>query len=46
MLYNVKEFEVQVQNHEFDCISFGRGQKSLVMIQGLNTNVSKVQAYL
>lgn len=38
MLYNVKEFEVQVQNLEFDCISFGRGQKSLVMIQGLNTN--------
>ncbi|MBQ7888483.1 MAG: alpha/beta hydrolase [Erysipelotrichaceae bacterium] len=38
MLYNVKEFEVQVQNLEFDCICFGRGQKSLVMIQGLNTN--------
>lgn len=37
-MYNVKEFKVQVQNLEFDCISFGRGQKSLVMIQGLNTN--------
>lgn len=37
-MYNVKEYTVEVQGLEFDCIQFGRGQHPLVMIQGLNTN--------
>ncbi len=37
MLYNAKEFTLNIRGMQTDCISFGRGAKTLVMIQGLNT---------
>ena len=37
MLYNAKELKLNVQNMQFDYITFGNGKKPLVMIQGLNT---------
>lgn len=37
MRYNAKEFKLNVQNMQFDCITFGTGTKPLIMIQGLNT---------
>ena len=33
----VREFELKAQGIAMDCITFGRGKKPLVMIQGLNT---------
>ncbi len=38
MLFNAKEQTLKVSNIEMDYITFGSGTKSLVMIQGLNTN--------
>lgn len=38
MHMGVKEFALKTNGMEMDCISFGRGSKPLVMIQGLNTN--------
>ena len=37
MMYNAKELKLNVQNMQFDTITFGSGTKPLVMIQGLNT---------
>lgn len=37
MLYNARELTLNVQNMQFDYITFGNGKKPLVMIQGLNT---------
>lgn len=37
MIYNAKEQKLSVQDMQFDYITFGRGSKPLVMIQGLNT---------
>ncbi len=37
MMYNAKELKLNIQNMEFDYITFGNGTKPLVMIQGLNT---------
>ncbi|MBE6657223.1 MAG: alpha/beta hydrolase [Ruminococcaceae bacterium] len=37
MILNAKECKLQVQNMQFDYITFGSGTKPLVMIQGLNT---------
>ena len=37
MMYNAKELKLNVQNMQFDYITFGNGKKPLVMIQGLNT---------
>ena len=37
MIYNAKEFTVPVHGMQLDAITFGRGSKTLVMIQGLNT---------
>ncbi len=37
MLYNVKEQKLKIENTEIDTITFGKGNKHLVMIQGLNT---------
>ena len=37
MIYNVKEKKVKIHNVEIDCIVFGSGKKTLIMIQGLNT---------
>ncbi|WP_407400384.1 alpha/beta fold hydrolase [Anaerovibrio sp.] len=38
MIYNAKELTLNVQDLQFDYITFGHGTKPLVMIQGLNTN--------
>ena len=37
MLCQIKEFRLKLSDTEIDCISFGRGTKPLVMLQGLNT---------
>lgn len=38
MLYNVKEGKLNISEVSFDYIQFGTGEKTLLMIQGLNTN--------
>lgn len=37
MLYNAKEGSLSIHNAQIHYITFGRGDKTLVMIQGLNT---------
>ena len=37
MFYNVKESKVKIADTQIDYITFGTGDKSLIMIQGLNT---------
>lgn len=37
MMYNAKEQSISIHNMLIDYITFGRGNKPLVMIQGLNT---------
>ena len=37
MFYDVKEKKLALQNMQIDYISFGKGKKNLIMIQGLNT---------
>ena len=37
MLYHSKELKLNIQNMQFDYITFGKGTKPFVMIQGLNT---------
>lgn len=37
MIFNVKELKINVKNLQFDYITFGKGSKPLVLIQGLNT---------
>ena len=44
MLYNAKEQTLTIQNIQIDYITFGNGNKPLVMIQGLNTNGIKGSA--
>ena len=38
MLYNAKEGKLHIGEVSFDYIKFGTGKKTLLMIQGLNTN--------
>ena len=38
MFYNAKEDTLKLDNVQMDYITFGTGKKSLIMIQGLNTN--------
>ena len=38
MIYNVKEDRIKIGDIEMDYITFGCGTKTLIMIQGLNTN--------
>ena len=38
MLFNTKEAKLTIKNGEIDYITFGKGKRALVMIQGLNTN--------
>ncbi len=38
MFWNAKEKTLRISNKEFDYIQFGSGKKTLIMIQGLNTN--------
>ena len=44
MLYNAKESSIRVNDMDIDYISFGRGNKTLIMIQGLNTRGIKGSA--
>ena len=37
MFFNVKEGKLQIEDTQIDYITFGNGNKSLIMIQGLNT---------
>jgi len=37
MLYHAKEFTLSIGNSQCDCIQFGKGARTLIMIQGLNT---------
>ena len=37
MLYNSSEKKILLSSGEVDYITFGRGKKNLIMIQGLNT---------
>ena len=37
MLFNVKEKKLALQNMQIDYVTFGKGKKNLIMIQGLNT---------
>ena len=41
MLYHVKEGKLSLLHTELDYITFGKGQKTLIMIQGLNTRSIK-----
>ena len=38
MLYNLTEGKISINGMDTDYISFGKGQRPLIMIQGLNTN--------
>ncbi len=37
MLYHAREFTLPIGDSRCDCICFGKGPKTLIMIQGLNT---------
>jgi len=37
VIYGVREYKVTLSDTQLDCISFGKGEKPLIMIQGLNT---------
>ena len=37
MIYNAKEHKLNLQDIQMDYITFGKGTKPLVMIQGLST---------
>ena len=45
MLYHAKESKLNLLNMQFDYITFGRGAKPLIMIQGLNTRGIKGAAF-
>ena len=44
MLYNAKEGKLNINGEQMDYITFGKGEKPLVMIQGLNTRGIKGSA--
>ena len=37
MLYNAKELKIRIRDADINYITFGKGKKALIMIQGLNT---------
>lgn len=41
MFWNAKETVLNIQGVQMNCITFGKGAKSLIMIQGLNTQSIK-----
>lgn len=45
MFYNAKEDTLRLENVTMDYITFGKGTKPLIMIQGLNTNAIKGAAF-
>lgn len=46
MIYNAKEHKLNLSDTQIDYITFGKGRKPLVMIQGLNTREIKGAAVL
>ncbi|MDI9518319.1 MAG: alpha/beta hydrolase [Bacillota bacterium] len=46
MLFNIKTSKLNINNIEMDYITFGKGDKPLIMIQGLNTNGIKGAGFL
>ena len=44
MLYGAKEQKLEINNTQIDYITFGKGTKPLIMIQGLNTRDIKGSA--
>ena len=44
-MYNSKELKLTLNNKQINYITFGKGTKSLIMIQGLNTNGIKGAAF-
>lgn len=46
MFYNAKEHTLKFENTQVDYITFGKGDKSLVMIPGLNTQGVKGSAIM
>ena len=40
-MYNAKELKLNLNNKQINYITFGKGSKPLIMIQGLNTNCIK-----
>lgn len=46
MIYNAKEHKLKINNMQMDYITFGKGTKPLIMIQGLNTRSIKGAADL
>ena len=40
-MYNAKELKLTLNNKQINYITFGKGPKPLIMIQGLNTNSIK-----
>lgn len=45
MLYNAKEKRLEIQDLQMDYITFGNGNKTLIMIQGLSTRSIKGAAF-
>jgi pimeloyl-ACP methyl ester carboxylesterase len=45
MMYHAKERKLNIQNMQFDYITFGNGSKPLIMIQGLGTRGIKGAAF-
>lgn len=41
MIYNAKQHKLKINNTQMDYITFGKGTKPLIMIQGLNTRSIK-----
>ena len=41
MFWNAKEQVLNIQDTQMNCITFGNGEKSLIMIQGLSTRSTK-----
>lgn len=37
-MYNAKELKLNIKDKQINYITFGKGSKPLIMIQGLNTN--------
>ena len=44
MLYHTREFMIDAGDMRCNCISFGRGERPLVMISGLNLRDAKGKA--
>ncbi len=46
MLYNAHNRSVRVGNSEMDYVSFGNGNKNLIMLPGLGDGLSTVKEWL